>query len=143
MYSKIALTISVLLITIIAFSNNNLVVENIDTEDIQRDVVVDLNAKVYGSKAYFNLVMLNESKNGVYSLVRFNSDSTLVSIGLIDAVPNKINQKLVYSFHDDELPNSDAQYVLYRLGDTSEQLITWKYHKENNEVYESEPYTYK
>ena len=71
--------------------------------------------------------MLNESKHGVYSMVKKFNDVTMVSIGVKNFYANSINVPLMYSFLDDDLSSEDVTYVLYRISDYTEVVQSWTY----------------
>lgn len=98
---------------------------------VMRDLQVGLDATVIEDQAFFNLKMLNESEDAVYSLVRYNADGSYTSIGILDAVPNTINQPILYSFNDDEAQDEDVEYVLLRIGFEVEEIGTWTYKADN------------
>jgi hypothetical protein len=83
-----------------------------------RDVLVELSAKVYGGNVYFKLLMLNESKPGIYSLTREYADGSIESVGIKSIAVNTINQPIWYSFVD----KSETRPVSYRLVRVSNEV---------------------
>ena len=66
-----------------------------------------------------------ETENCIYSLVRFNADGTMESVGLKDGFKNLNNLPLLYSFKDIKIPDTNTEYVLYRIG--SDAIIIGKF----------------
>lgn len=83
--------------------------------------------KFHEGGMYFNILMLNESVRGTYSLVRFESDSSFTSIGMKDGVVNKINTPILYSFCDTEVPDENLIYRLYHIGEEVTLLKEWHF----------------
>lgn len=93
--------------------------------DLERDVMVSLTGEVYNGNVYFNLLMLNESKPGVYSLVKQCADGTLESIGMKDIGVNTINEPLLYSFVDKSTDTAPVSYRLIRISFEVETIMVW------------------
>lgn len=127
MSKKTILLLAILVSGSMALASGNGTEEVVNEEVSVTDFVVSAQATVIENKAYVNIKMLNETKQGAYSLVRFNCDGTVTSIGLKDATPNTINQPLMYCFVDEELACEEASYVLVRIGAESEVIQTWTY----------------
>jgi len=89
--------------------------------------VNNLQAKVVAGSLFFNVTMDFESENCIYSLVRYNEDGTLTSIGLKDGFKNVSNIALLYSFKDSDMPSTDVKYELYRIGSESEVIAKWEF----------------
>ena len=101
-----------------------------------RDKQVSLSAKCVNNVVYLKLRMLNESKSGFYSLVREFADGTFESVGVREIVANNINTPLLYSFMDNEVPDMDVNYVLYRITDESVEVKRWNYCATNQQLCE-------
>ena len=92
-----------------------------------QDIKIDQSARIYNTTCYFKLRMQNESKKGIYSLVRQYSDGNIEYVSHKQIVPNTINQPLLYCFKDETIPNCNFEYVLYRVCTESEVVATWTY----------------
>lgn len=106
-------------------------------KEAKKEVTYNVNklqAKVVGSSLFFNLTMDFESENCIYSLVRYNEDGSMTSIGLKDGFKNTSNIALLYSFKDSEVPCSNVQYELYRIGTTSETIAKWEYSNSTKKI---------
>lgn len=96
-------------------------------EKKKKDVVVDIKATVLQNTAYFNLRMQNESETAMYMLLRKTFDEQLQVIATKDGVPNTLNQPLLYSFKVDKLDETNAEYVLVKVGKDYEELKSWNF----------------
>lgn len=112
--------------------NNNHFLGN--PPELELDKQISISGKCAENVAYFKLLMLNESKDGVYSMVKEFDDGTKVSVGtrLINA--NTIDSPLMYSFVDRDLPEEDANYILYRITDETVVVKSWKYCSDEKEL---------
>jgi hypothetical protein len=91
-----------------------------------------LNATVNNGEIYFNITMNVETEKCMYSLVRFNSDGTMKSVGIKNGFVNLNKLPLRYSFKDAETPTEDVKYALYRIGSESSLIAEWQYTSETN-----------
>lgn len=114
-------TVFALLTSVLGIASNN----DTLTNELPRDVQVNLTARVYEGKVYINLTMLNESKPGVYSLVKTYDDGSFESVSLKDVGVNTINRPLLYSFSDNPLESKPYSYVLVRISHSAEVVGTW------------------
>ncbi len=96
-------------------------------EKKKRDVVVEIKATVLQNTAYFNLRMQNESEAAMYMLLRKTFDEQLEVIATKDGVPNTLGQPLLYSFKVDKLSETNAEYVLVKVGKDYEELRSWNF----------------
>lgn len=119
--NRISTVLFLMMISISGFSTN------LDTNNVERNIQADLTARVVEDKIYFNLSMLNESKPGVYSLVKTFSDGTFESVGIKDIAVNTINQPLLYSFVDDNKSDENVSYDLIRISLEVETVESWQY----------------
>ncbi|NRA12579.1 MAG: hypothetical protein HRT57_11550, partial [Crocinitomicaceae bacterium] len=103
----------------------------IDPTDIpvvsQRDSMVELSFRMIESNIYFKLKMLNETKNGYYSMVRVFEDGSSESVDIRQMVANEINQPILYCFTDEEVPTVDFTYVLVRITAEYKEVKRWNY----------------
>jgi basic membrane lipoprotein Med (substrate-binding protein (PBP1-ABC) superfamily) len=90
-----------------------------------RDVLVDLTAKVHEGNIYFNLSMVNESKPGVYSMVKMYKDGSFESLGMKEIAVNTINKPILYSFTDKSVGDASVTYKLVRISSETEIVKTW------------------
>jgi len=124
-------TLSTIFILMIISSSSFAVTSDYSVSDtskvIQRDVEKSLTAKVIGDKIYFKLTMLNESKPGMYSLVKTYADGTFESIGIKDIAVNTINQPLLYSFVEENKSDVNVSYDLIRISFNVEPVESWQY----------------
>lgn len=83
--------------------------------------------KVVGDQVYFNVYMLNETKTGFYSLVKHGENEELISVGLKECAPNKLNTPILYSFKDVNTTGKPTRYELVRINPTSkpDYLAEW------------------
>ena len=93
-----------------------------------------LNATVNNGEIYFNITMNVETEKCMYSLVRFNSDGTMKSVGIKNGFVNLNKLPLRYSFKDAETPTEDVKYALYRIGSESSLVAEWQYNSESNSM---------
>ena len=98
------------------------------------DEQVSVSAKLVNETVYFKLLMQNETKDGVYSLVRLYSGGSFEFVGYKNIVPNDIDQPLLYCLKDNEIPSDDFTYVLYRITSESEIVATWEYNTEKQSI---------
>jgi hypothetical protein len=73
-----------------------------------------------------------ETEKCMYSLVRFNTDGTMKSVGIKNGFVNLNKLPLRYSFKDAETPTEDVKYALYRIGSESSLIAEWQYTSETN-----------
>jgi len=130
--NKIFKTLTAILVTLLISFNGYST--TLDSLAIERDVQKSLTAKVVENNIYFNLEMLNESKPGMYSLVKTFPDGTFESVGLKDIAVNTINQPLLYSFVDNKKPNSIVTYSLIRVSLNVETVECWQYYPIENTI---------
>ena len=107
---------------------------NIDSLKVNRDVQENLTVRIVEGKIYFNLTMINESKPGVYSLVKTYSDGTFESVGIKDIAVNTINHPLLYCFMENDIPKVNVVYKLIRISFNVETVQTWKYYSIQNKI---------
>lgn len=107
-------------------------------EPIEIDKQVSLTGKYMNDVVYFKLLMLNESKDGVYSMVKKFKDGTMESIGIRYFHANSINVPLMYSFMDKDLSKVDVTYELYRISDESQLVQSWNYCADQKTLCEGE-----
>jgi hypothetical protein len=100
------------------------------TGNNDRDLLVSVTGKQTQDLVYFKLLMMNESTDGVYSMVKKFDDGTFESVAIRNFYANCIDAPLLYSFVDRELSDEDVTYVLYRISDGSEVVQSWRYHAE-------------
>ncbi len=101
-----------------------------DTNEVagmERDVQVDLTHRIHEGNIYFKLLMLNESQSGFYSMVKYFENGDYASVDVRQMVANTINQPLMYSFTDEDVPREDVTYVLYRIAEGTEEVGRWNY----------------
>ncbi len=98
------------------------------------DKIVSIKARYFENRIFFNLLVLNETKNSVYSLVREFENGSFESVDVRNGYMNQINTPLLYSFVDKEIPNVDFTYALYRISKESVVLQKWKYCYEDNQL---------
>lgn len=90
--------------------------------------ITELRALALEGKVYINMSAMNEVETGVYSLIRRYADGSFESVGIKDAHPNQLNQPLLYSFRDNEVPEEDVRYELIRINYKDNPLIaSWTY----------------
>lgn len=104
--------------------------------DLKRDSMVDLSYRVIDRTVYFKLKMMNESKNGFYSMVREFKDGSFESVDIRQMVANEINQPIMYCFVDNAIPVVDFTYVLVRISDSTEEISRWSYCAETGQICE-------
>ena len=101
---------------------------------LKRDSMVSLSYKLVNDVAYFKLKMINESKDGFYTMVREFSDGSFESVDVRQMNANMINIPLLYCFVDKELPSVDFTYVLRRMSDEITEISRWYYCSANDEI---------
>ncbi|MFT6503199.1 MAG: hypothetical protein ACJASQ_003332 [Crocinitomicaceae bacterium] len=101
---------------------------------IARDSLVDISYKMINNKVYFKLTMINESKDGFYSMVREFGDGRVESVDIRQMNANMINVPLLYCFVDEEIPSVDFTYVLRRISDEVTEVSRWNYCSTNDEI---------
>ncbi len=115
-----------LILIIVGLSKSSFAIsEDTTLNNCKRDVLVHASARVFGGSVYFNLSMLNESKPGVYSLVKVFNDNSFESVGIKEITVNQINQPLGYSFVDRCTGKAPASYKLIRISFETEVVKTW------------------
>ncbi|MFT5778849.1 MAG: hypothetical protein ACI837_001806 [Crocinitomicaceae bacterium] len=102
-----------------------------------RDQQVSVTGKQTQDLVYFKLLMINESTDGVYSMVKKFDDGTFVSVAIRNFYANCIDAPLMYSFVDRDLSDEDVTYVLYRISDGSEVVQSWRYCADKKELCEA------
>ncbi|MFT6243740.1 MAG: hypothetical protein ACJA0U_002195 [Salibacteraceae bacterium] len=105
-----------------------------DTGTIKRDSMVDISYKMINNKVYFKLTMINESKDGFYSMVREFGDGRFESVDIRKINANMISIPLLYCFVDEEIPSEDFKYVLRRISDEVTEVSRWDYCSTNYEI---------
>jgi len=108
--------------------------DSTEKSSLKTNVYISLTVRVLNDKAYFNLVMMNESKNGDYSLIRHNQDGSVTSIGLKRIIKNNINLPIQYSFVDKDLSDDYAFYELIRITNEVEHVQRWSYDIEGKNI---------
>jgi hypothetical protein len=98
-----------------------------EMQSLERDRQVSLTAKLVSDHVYFNLKMLNESETGFYSMVREFTNGEVESVDSRQMVANTIDTPLLYSFIEEELPENDVTYVLYRIASETTVVQKWNY----------------
>lgn len=101
---------------------------------IKGEKIVGVKTRVLEGRVYFNLTMLNEEKESVYSLVRQFEDGSFTSVDLRFGVKNSINTPLLYCFVDKEVPKIDFIYCLYRISDKTTTIQKWHYCASDKEL---------
>merc|ERR1712228_956641 len=96
--------------------------------------VVELRATVVPNGIYFNVTVNKESENCAYSLVRFDHDGSMISVGLKDGFKNENELDLLYSFKDISVPEADCSYALYRFGSKSDIIGKWNYSHQTKQI---------
>ena len=91
-------------------------------------------ATIVSSQIFFNVTLDAESENCIYSLVRFNQDGSMASVGIKEGLKNVNNLELLYSFKETEKPEEDVEYTLYRIGSGSEPIAQWNYNSVANTI---------
>lgn len=124
----------IIIVTLITSTIANLAVAGgTDTEKTAKEKepkafhIDKLTAKVVDETVYFNVTLDRETERCIYSMVRFNADGSMESIGLKDGIKNPNNLPLLYSFKDTDKPKVDVEYALYRIGADSEVIARWTY----------------
>jgi len=105
---------------------------------IARDKKLNLTAKILMDKLYFNLTMLNESKTGVYLIIRKFPDGTIEYVDSRQMLENTTNTPILYSFIEKCLPAQNVEYILYRGALESTIVQKWEHNSKLNlleEVY--------
>jgi hypothetical protein len=117
----ISAILSLIILSSNVYANNPEIIAGGDKTNTAYNVD-KLSAQVVNNKVYFNVTVNYETEKCIYSLVRFNPDGTIESIGLKDGCTNLNNLPLLYSFKDNEAPKEDLEYVLYRIGSDSKVI---------------------
>lgn len=108
-------------------------------DQFKRDVQVSLTGKYIQDMVYFNLRMLNESKDGFYSMVKEYANGEFVSVDVRQMIANTINSPLLYSFSDEEVPLEDVTYILYRISDNTVEVDRWVYCAHEKKLCDADP----
>ena len=95
---------------------------------------VSVDARLIKDRVYFRLLMLNEEKESVYSLVREYENGTFESVEAKFGHKNDINLPLLYCFVDKEIPTVDFTYTLYRISDETKIVQRCKYCVNEKEI---------
>ncbi|MFT5859351.1 MAG: hypothetical protein ACI865_001452 [Flavobacteriaceae bacterium] len=98
------------------------------------DQQVSVSAKLINRTVYFKLLMQNETKDGVYSLVREYTDGSFEFVGYKSITPNDINQPLLYCLKDNHIPSRNFTYILYRITCKSEVVAEWTYDADERSI---------
>lgn len=119
------------------FAGSNSISSN-DPVDLQssskRDSIVDLSCRMLDKNIYFKLKMMNESRDGYYSMVREFKNGTFEPVDIRKMVANEINQPILYCFVDKEVPGVDFTYVLIRISDSTQEVMRWNYCAETDVI---------
>ena len=91
-------------------------------------------ATIVNEKIYFNITLDVETENCIYSLVRFNADESMESVGIKEGLKNLNNLQLLYSFKEEIKPEENVEYVLYRIGSGSEAIAKWSFNSKDNKI---------
>lgn len=113
-------------------------VTDVNAETLKRDVLIDIKEYVVEEHAYINLRMLNESKEGVYTLVKSDENGKAELVDSKEIAVNTINKPVLYSFKEAELENKDCEYTLYRISRSVEVVQSWCYCVEQKEFFKNE-----
>lgn len=115
-------------------------VNSSDSTEIPRsesaEEIVSITGKSRSELVYFKLLIKNESKASVFSMVREYPNGEFESVEVKFGVVNRINTPILYTFLDRDVPDRDFTYVLYRITDTSEVLKKWDYCSNEKELCE-------
>ncbi len=98
--------------------------------------VVSITGKSNSNVVYFKLLIKNEKKASVYSMVKEFKNGMFESVQVQYGVPNSINTPIMYTFRDPEAPEEDCTYALYRISDGSEVMQKWKFNSDSGELKE-------
>lgn len=136
---KTALLIFALFVTgspsLLAGSNSVSPVDPVNVESgIKRDSLVDVSYRMIDSAVYFKLLMMNDSKDGYYSMIRVFDDGRFESVDIRQMIANEINQPILYCFVDKALPLVDFTYILLRIADNTEEIKRWSYCAETGNI---------
>ena len=96
--------------------------------------VNELNARIFEDKVFFNVILDFESENCIYSLVRFNKDGSITSVGIKNGFKNLTNLSLLYPFNDPSIPPTNVEYVLYRITAESEVIGKWNFNFDSKKI---------
>jgi hypothetical protein len=118
-------TFRILTVAMAFFLTSSSFAQTLEAPEEERDVLVSVSAQVHDGGVYFNLSMINESKPGVYSLVRIHNDGTFHSVGMKEIAVNNINKPILYSFADKSVEDTSVSYKLVRISDETEVVKTW------------------
>ena len=106
---------------------------------LKRDSMVGLSYKMVNNVVYFKLKMLNESKDGFYSMVREFSDGSFESVDVRQTNANTVNVPILYCFIDKKVPSVDFTYVLRRISNEITEVSRWDYCSVKKQVCPVEP----
>lgn len=122
--------------TVLGQNTDNLSDTLVQSEDEYIEEVVSLTGKVSNNLVYFKLLIKNEDKSSIYSMVREFENGKFESVGIQYGVMNKIDTRLMYTFVDRNVPNEDFTYTLYRISDESEMMKRWDYCSKSGQLCE-------
>lgn len=112
-------------------------------KDSKQEEIIRLTATKGAGKIYFNLSIKNERQSDTYSLIRKYPDGSVESVALKDAYPNELDQPILYSFVDRNVPEKDLDYELIKIGvRDSRKLAVWHYQASNKELVMDKSYSY-
>lgn len=101
----------------------------------KKEVITKLSAIEAEGNIYFNLAIKNETEDGYYLLIRKHQDGTFKSIGTKKTHPNQLNQPILYSFTDKDVPVQDVAYDLIRINfDNNPVIAAWQYNKDVSSI---------
>ena len=101
------------------------------------DVTLNASANLTNGITYFELSVLNESKEGFYALKREYTDGRFVSVQFSKINTNTDNSPVIYHFKDEKISQEDFTYVLLRIVPESrefEVIKRWDYCYDKNEI---------
>ena len=135
-----------LLLVLFSF-NNSSVFSNINEADnplsekekkvVKTDVILNTSGILTNGITYFELSVLNDSKEGFYALKREYSDGRFVSVQFTKINTNTNNLPVIYRFEDKKVPEEDVTYILLRIVPESrefEVIQKWEYCYDKNEI---------
>ena len=122
------------------FSNinepDNQLTEN-EKQVVKTNVILNATAILTNGITYFELCVLNDSKEGFYALKREYSDNRFISVQFSKINKNTDNSPVIYRFEDQKIPEEDFTYVLLRIVPESrefEVIKRWDYCYDKNEI---------
>lgn len=115
---------------------NEVIPSSTTSLNLDAEKLIEVSGKYFQDKIYFQVLIKNESSTTMYSLVKEHLDGSIESVDYKMGVKNNINTPLLYCLKEEDAPDTDCRYLLYRFSDKIELLKTWSFYSSEQKLYD-------